>query len=219
MSSVPARRVGSDVRRCSVRLRVRKKYAEIPPSPKTTAATRQGAVSTGRRRYRAAGFRAGRRLTLADVMKTPTTRARVPAKSKLALADSWYREAATRPGAGSRPSTRISIQFYPSNWRKPARPQEKVCKMRRYQSRWTSAGPATRCTRGARKTNAAASGAISETGKFAPDAQQIPATRRNSRGLGNTGWRFYYRSKEGVSRRPTNRLNALTTSSPSQPRR
>ena len=149
------------------------------------------------------------RLTLQTLMNTYDT-SEYLAKSKLAVADSWYREGGNHGLAQAEAEYKDFILFYPQ-LEEAAEAQEKVCKMQYQQM-----GKADRDPLHARRTEDECRQLLVQfpNSKFAPDAQQYLRTAQEV--LGDSEYRvgaFYYRSK-GSFPAAANRLNALTDQFP-----
>ncbi|MGD0046388.1 MAG: outer membrane protein assembly factor BamD [Bryobacteraceae bacterium] len=149
------------------------------------------------------------RLTLQTLMNTYDT-SEYLAKSKLAVADSWYREGGSHGLAQAEAEYKDFILFYPQ-LEEAAEAQEKVCKMQYQQMDKADRDPLH-----ARRTEDECRQLLVQfpNSKFAPDAQQYLRTAQEV--LGDAEYRvgaFYYKSK-GSFPAAANRLNALTDQFP-----
>jgi len=149
------------------------------------------------------------RLTLQTLMNTYDT-SEYLAKSKLAVADSWYREGGSHGMAQAEAEYKDFILFYPQ-LEEAAEAQEKVCKMQYQQMDKADRDPLH-----ARRTEDECRQLLVQfpNSKFAPDAQQY--LRAAQEVLADAEYRvgaFYYRSK-GSFPAAANRLTALTDQFP-----
>ena len=149
------------------------------------------------------------RLTLQTLMNTYDT-SEYLAKSKLAVADSWYREGGSHGLAQAEAEYKDFILFYPQ-LEEAAEAQVKVCKMQYQQMDKADRDPLH-----ARRAEDECRQLLVQfpNSKFAPDAQQYLRTAQEV--LGDAEYRvgsFYYRSK-GSFPAAANRLNALTDQFP-----
>ena len=149
------------------------------------------------------------RLTLQTLMNTYDT-SEYLAKSKLAVADSWYREGGSHGLAQAEAEYKDFILFYPQ-LEEAAEAQEKVCKMQYQQMDKADREPLH-----ARRAEDECRQLLVQfpNSKFAPEAQQYLRTAQEV--LGDAEYRvgaFYYKSK-GSFPAAANRLNALTDQFP-----
>ena len=149
------------------------------------------------------------RLTLQTLMNTYDT-SEFLAKSKLAVADSWYREGGSHGLAQAEAEYKDFILFYPQ-LEEAAEAQEKVCKMQYQQMDKADRDPLH-----ARRAEDECRQLLVQfpNSKFAPEAQQYLRTAQEV--LADAEYRvgaFYYKSK-GSFPAAANRLNALTDQFP-----
>jgi outer membrane protein assembly factor BamD len=149
------------------------------------------------------------RLTLQTLMNTYDT-SEFLAKSKLAVADSWYREGGSHGLAQAEAEYKDFILFYPQ-LEEAAEAQEKVCKMQYQQMDKSDRDPLH-----ARRAEDECRQLLVQfpNSKFAPEAQQYLRTAQEV--LADAEFRvgsFYYHSK-GSFPACASRLNALTDQFP-----
>jgi outer membrane protein assembly factor BamD len=149
------------------------------------------------------------RLTLQTLMNTYDT-SEFLAKSKLAVADSWFREGGSHGLAQAEAEYKDFILFYPQ-LEEAAEAQEKVCKMQYQQM-----DKADRDALHARRAEDECRQLLAQfpNSKFAPEAQQYLRTAQEV--LADSEYRvgsFYFKSK-GSFPAAANRLNALTDQFP-----
>src|SRR5262249_27802849 len=148
------------------------------------------------------------RITLNTLINTYDT-SEYLAKSKLAVADSWYREGGAHGMAQAEAEYKDFILFYP-NMEEAAEAQEKICKMQYNQMEKADRDP----THALRAEDECRQLLVQfPNSKFAPDAQQMLRNIQEVRGDKESGVGLLY-NKKGSMPAAANRLQGAASQFP-----